>query len=69
MSSSDFSATRNQTRAVRAACASALHNVNPKRFATVAKRIIGDASEYDDLRATVLSTLTIFPTMPPSAAT
>ncbi len=55
-----FLLDRDQTRAVRAACASALHNVNPKRFATVGKRIVGDESEYDDLRATVLSTLTHF---------
>lgn len=51
---------RSQPAQVRMLSASGLHNVNPERFAGMAKKIVDDESEDDDLRAECLSTLTHF---------
>jgi hypothetical protein len=55
-----FLSDKSQPKEVRTLSASSLHNINPARFAAVAKKIIDDDDEDDDLRAACLSTLTHF---------
>jgi hypothetical protein len=51
---------KSQPRDVRRLSANGLHNVAPQQFGTVARKIVDDEDEDDDLRAACLSTLTHF---------
>lgn len=53
-------ADKAQPREIRALSASGLHNVNPTSFAKVARKIVEDDNEDENLRASCLSTLTHF---------
>jgi|HubBroStandDraft_4_1064222.scaffolds.fasta_scaffold105798_2 hypothetical protein len=48
---------KSQPRSIRALSVSGLNNVNPQAFAEVARTIVPDDQDYDDIRATVIGAL------------
>lgn len=51
---------KDETKEIRQVCASALQSIAPEAFQTLARAIVLDAKEYDDIQATSLTALTNF---------
>jgi hypothetical protein len=49
---------KSQPRSLRAISATGLHALNPSRFAEMARAIVTDSKDFEDIRATVLGALT-----------
>jgi hypothetical protein len=49
---------KSQPRSLRAISATGLHALNPSRFAEMARAIVTDSKDYEDIRATALGALT-----------
>lgn len=52
---------KTQPRSLRALSATGLHSLNPQRFAAIARSIVVDDSDYEDIRATSLGALASAP--------
>jgi hypothetical protein len=52
---------KSQPRSLRALSATGLHSLNPQRFADIARKIVMDDSDYEDIRATSLGALASAP--------
>jgi hypothetical protein len=52
---------KTQPRSLRALSATGLHSLNPQRFADIARSIVTDDSDYEDIRATSLGALASAP--------
>jgi hypothetical protein len=53
----DLLQDKSQPRSLRALSATGLHSLNPQRFSSIARNIVMDDSDFEDIRATALGAL------------